>query len=182
MTATIAFCSSIHTAAISSIADDLNCSQTVSTLGVSTFLLGFGSGPLIFAPLSEIYGRNPIYRITLLLFVLFNLGCALSPNIEALLIFRFLCGFFGSPTGMVLIPLQSFTHSHKHNVTGILTKTQSDQFWRLFDRLVAAYPSICTASSLHGCELPRTRLGSYCRWFSHRTCLMEMVSLGAISY
>ncbi|KAK8021495.1 MFS multidrug transporter [Apiospora arundinis] len=98
MTATIAFCSSIHTAAISSIAEDLNCSRTVATLGVSTFLLGFASGPLIFAPLSEVYGRNPVYRTTLALFVLFNLGCALSPNIAALLVFRFLCGFFGSPT------------------------------------------------------------------------------------
>ncbi|UNI18424.1 hypothetical protein JDV02_004694 [Purpureocillium takamizusanense] len=98
MTAIVAFCSSIHTAAITAIANDLNCSITVSTLGVSTFLLGFASGPLIYAPLSEVYGRNPIYRITFLLFVLFNLGCALSPNIAALLVFRFLCGFFGSPT------------------------------------------------------------------------------------
>jgi len=99
MTATIAFCSSIHTAAISNIAEDLGCSRTIATLGVSTFLLGFASGPLIFAPLSEVYGRNPVYRTTLALFVLFNLGCALSPNIAALLVFRFLCGFFGSPTG-----------------------------------------------------------------------------------
>ncbi|KAK8091375.1 uncharacterized protein PG998_015190 [Apiospora kogelbergensis] len=98
MTATIAFCSSIHTAAISSISEDLDCSRTVATLGVSTFLLGFASGPLIFAPLSEVYGRNPVYRTTLFLFVVFNLGCALSPNIAALLVFRFLCGFFGSPT------------------------------------------------------------------------------------
>ncbi|QPG96612.1 hypothetical protein C2857_004732 [Epichloe festucae Fl1] len=105
MTATIAFCSSIHTAAISSIAEHLNCSRTVATLGVSTFLLGFASGPLIFAPLSEVYGRNPVYRTTLALFVLFNLGCALSPNIAALLVFRFLCGFFGSPTGPVIAPI-----------------------------------------------------------------------------
>ncbi|KAF5661102.1 major facilitator superfamily transporter [Fusarium heterosporum] len=98
MTATIAFCSSIHTAAIAAIAQDLECSDTVATLGVTTFLLGFGTGPLIFAPLSEIYGRNPVYRSVLLLFVLFNIGCALSPNIGALLVFRFLCGFFGSPT------------------------------------------------------------------------------------
>lgn len=99
MTATVAFCSSIHTAAIPAVAKDLHCSIIISTLGVSTFLLGFAVGPLIYAPLSEIYGRNPIYRITFLLFVLFNLGCALSPNIAALLVFRFFCGFFGSPTG-----------------------------------------------------------------------------------
>lgn len=43
-------------------------------------------------------GRNTVYRTTLLLFVLFQLGCALSPNIAALLVFRFFSGFFGSPT------------------------------------------------------------------------------------
>lgn len=53
MTATIAFCSSIYTAAITSIADEYSCSTTVAILGVTTFLLGFALGPLIFAPLSE---------------------------------------------------------------------------------------------------------------------------------
>ncbi|KAK7989773.1 cellular nucleic acid-binding protein [Apiospora arundinis] len=127
MTATIAFCSSIHTAAISSIAKDLNCSRTVATLGVSTFLLGFASGPLIFAPLSEVYGRNPVYRTTLALFVLFNLGCALSHNIAALLVFRFLCGFFGSPT---------------------VTNSGG-----LVDRLMATKPSLCPSCTIHCCEL-----------------------------
>lgn len=43
-------------------------------------------------------GRNPVYRVTLLIFLLFQVGCALAPNIEALLLFRFFSGFFGSPT------------------------------------------------------------------------------------
>ena len=55
MTATVAFCSSIYTAAIDVIADHYKCSRIVSTLGVTTFLLGFATGPLLFAPLSEIW-------------------------------------------------------------------------------------------------------------------------------
>lgn len=54
MTALIALCSSIYTAATLSIAKEFNVSREVSTLGVTTFLLGFGTGPLLFAPLSEI--------------------------------------------------------------------------------------------------------------------------------
>lgn len=99
MTATITFCSSIHTAAISGVARSFECSHTVATLGVTTFLLGFATGPLLFAPLSEVWGRCLVFRITLFLFFCFNLGCALAPNIAALLVLRFLCGFFGSPTG-----------------------------------------------------------------------------------
>lgn len=55
MTATVAFCSSIYTAAIDNIKNDFNCSDTIGTLGVTTFLLGFGSGSLVFAPLSELW-------------------------------------------------------------------------------------------------------------------------------
>lgn len=99
MTANITFCSSIHTAAIPGVARTFQCSPTIATLGVTTFLIGFASGPMLFAPLSEALGRNPVFRITMFLFFCFNIGCALSPNLPSLLILRFLCGFFGSPVG-----------------------------------------------------------------------------------
>lgn len=38
-----------------------------STLGsfvVSIYVIGFAAGPMIFAPLSELYGRIPIYHVT----------------------------------------------------------------------------------------------------------------------
>lgn len=99
MTATITFSSSIHASAIGGVSKEFGCSRTVATLGVTTFLLGFATGPLLFAPLSEVWGRSLVFRITLGLFFCFNLGCALAPNVVALLVLRFLCGFFGSPTG-----------------------------------------------------------------------------------
>lgn len=99
MTAIITFCSSIHAAAIGGVAKSFGCSRTVATLGVTTFLVGFATGPMLFAPLSEVWGRSLVFRITLFLFFCFNLGCALAPSIEALLVLRFLCGFFGSPVG-----------------------------------------------------------------------------------
>ncbi|KAL4919797.1 putative MFS transporter [Aspergillus aurantiobrunneus] len=97
MTAMIAFCSSIYTAAIPSITEEYGCSSIVATLGITTFLLGFGSGPLLFAPLSEIWGRNKIFRVVLGLFVLVQIGCALAPNVASMIVFRCLAGFFGSP-------------------------------------------------------------------------------------
>lgn len=39
-----------------------------------------------------------MYRITLFIFLISQVGCALAPNITTLLIFRFFSGFFGSPT------------------------------------------------------------------------------------
>lgn len=42
-------------------------SQVAATLGLTTFVAGYGLGPLIWSPLSEIpqFGRNPIYISTL---------------------------------------------------------------------------------------------------------------------
>lgn len=171
MTAIVAFCSSIHTAAITAVANDLDCSTTVSTLGVSTFLIGFASGPLLFAPLSEMYGRNPIYRITFLLFAVFNLGCALSPNIASLLVFRFLCGFFGSPTGESTGPRES----------GIRSKgIDSHQLGRIDIRSLAAESSLCASGHVYSRQLHRASHEPHCRRLSHRVYVVEMVNAHAL--
>ena len=97
MTANITFFSSIHAAAIPGVTGTFACSTTVARSGVTTFLVGFASGPMLFAPLSEALGRETVFRTTMFLFFCFNIGCALSPNLAALLTLRFFSGFFGSP-------------------------------------------------------------------------------------
>ena len=37
--------------------EELHMSEDVAILGVSLYVLGFGLGPLLFAPLGELYGR-----------------------------------------------------------------------------------------------------------------------------
>lgn len=73
-------------------------STTFATFVVSIFVLGFACGPLLLAPLSELYGRVLIYNITNVLFLAFTIGCALSKNESMLLAFRFLSGFAGVAT------------------------------------------------------------------------------------
>ncbi|KAH7313949.1 major facilitator superfamily domain-containing protein [Stachybotrys elegans] len=63
---------------------------------VSIFVLGSAFGPLVFAPMSEIYGRLIVYHIANVGFVAFMVACALAPSLESLIGFRFLAGFFGS--------------------------------------------------------------------------------------
>jgi DHA1 family multidrug resistance protein-like MFS transporter len=54
---------------------------------------------MIWAPLSEVppIGRSPIYIVTLLIFVCFQLAVIYAKNLEMFLAFRFLTGFIGSP-------------------------------------------------------------------------------------
>lgn len=53
-------------------------------------------GPLVLSPLSEIYGRAPVYHITNLLYVVFAVACAVAPSLSSLIGFRFLIGLAGS--------------------------------------------------------------------------------------
>ncbi|KAG2132064.1 major facilitator superfamily domain-containing protein [Suillus clintonianus] len=69
---------------------------TITALTLSIFLLSFAIGPLFAAPLSEVYGRVWVLHLSNLLFLVCNLGCALSPNTTSLIVFRFLAGFAGS--------------------------------------------------------------------------------------
>lgn len=70
-------------------------SQTI--LPATCFLVGFVLGPLVFAPLSEQYGRRIVLLSTLLLYMIFTMATALAPNWAAFLVFRLLAGTFASP-------------------------------------------------------------------------------------
>ena len=63
---------------------------------VSVYVLGYAFGPLIIAPLSELYGRLPTYHVCNAGFFIFTIGCAVSSNLNMLIGFRFVAGAFGS--------------------------------------------------------------------------------------
>ncbi|KAJ9294825.1 hypothetical protein DTO271G3_6387 [Paecilomyces variotii] len=67
-------------------------SQYQITLPVSVFLIGYIFGPILFAPLSESWGRRPVYLSSFAIYTAFTLGCALAPNWPAFLFFRFMLG------------------------------------------------------------------------------------------
>lgn len=70
--------------------------QTLATFVVSVFLLGYVAGPLVLVPLADIYGRVAVYHATNLGFIIFNVACAVSSNMQMLIGFRFLAGVIGS--------------------------------------------------------------------------------------
>ncbi|KAF2456728.1 membrane transporter [Lineolata rhizophorae] len=73
-----------------------NTNQQLATFVVSVYILGFAFGPLLVAPLSEMYGRMPLYHISNVLFVVFTVACAVSSNMSMLIGFRFLAGCVGA--------------------------------------------------------------------------------------
>ncbi|OCK82622.1 MFS general substrate transporter [Lepidopterella palustris CBS 459.81] len=95
-TLAVSFCSSAFSGGIFQLMFEFNSSQEVATLGLSLFVLGFALGPLLWAPLSELYGRQVVFIATFTAFVAFNAGCAGSQNMATVLICRFFAGSFGS--------------------------------------------------------------------------------------
>ncbi len=79
-------------------AQELNASTTVSLLPYSLYILGIAFGPIIAAPLSEMYGRRPVYLYSVPLFAAFIAGAGASSNITSLVLCRMFAGFFASPS------------------------------------------------------------------------------------
>ncbi|PGG95227.1 hypothetical protein GX51_08302 [Blastomyces parvus] len=92
----VALISSAYTGGARQIGQEFEVSNIVVTLGVSLFVLGFAVGPLIWAPMSELWGRQVIFVGTYCALTAFNGAAAGAKNIQSLLIFRFFAGSFGS--------------------------------------------------------------------------------------
>ena len=88
--------SSMYTLTYSQITTEFHISREVATLGLSLFVVGLGLGPMVLGPLSEFYGRRPIYIISFAFFMIWLIPCAVAKNIETELVSRFIDGFAGS--------------------------------------------------------------------------------------
>ncbi|THW56921.1 synaptic vesicle transporter [Aureobasidium pullulans] len=95
-TLAVAFVSSAYTGGLSEVIVQFQTSQLIVTLGVSLFVLGFAIGPLMWAPMSEIFGRQVLFIGTYAALTAFNAGAAGAQNITTLLLMRFFAGSFGS--------------------------------------------------------------------------------------
>ena len=59
-------------------------------LTLSVFLAGFAVSQLVYGPLSDRFGRRPVILGGLTLYLLASIACALAPDIELLILARFL--------------------------------------------------------------------------------------------
>ncbi|CAN8104551.1 unnamed protein product [Discula destructiva] len=89
--------SSLPSNAIPFIATQWGINSTAEkVLPISTFLTGYVFGPILWAPLSEQFGRRWITMVTFMMFCLWTLACALAPSWPAFLVFRLFVGIFAS--------------------------------------------------------------------------------------
>lgn len=127
-TLAVAFVSSAYTGGLSEVIAQFHTSELIVTLGVSLFVLGFAIGPLMWAPMSEIFGRQVLFIGTYAALTAFNAGAAGAQNITTLLLMRFFAGSFGSSPLTVSIQtffLSLFLCSDDNRMLVVLSQTCS---------------------------------------------------------
>ncbi|KAE8375946.1 major facilitator superfamily domain-containing protein [Aspergillus bertholletiae] len=123
--------SSIFTPGVPLVLEEFhNTNPTVSPFLISAHIIGFATGPLLFSPLSEIYGRCPVMHISNIAFFFSCILCAVSVNVPMLAIARILLGVSGSiPNALTggfvadLVPLEKRASSLALMSAGTLSGT-----------------------------------------------------------
>ena len=88
--------SSMYTLTYSQITQEFHISRVVATLGLSLFVMGLGVGPMVLGPLSEFFGRRPIYVVSFFFFLIWLVPCVVARNVATELVARFIDGLAGS--------------------------------------------------------------------------------------
>lgn len=96
VTMSATWASSSYSSGTRAIARDFNVGVQVANLGTTLFLFGFGTGPLLWAPLSEVYGRRIAVLVPMFVAICFSFGSATAKDLQTLMLTRFFGGFFAS--------------------------------------------------------------------------------------
>lgn len=124
--------SSVWSLASERVMDHFHISEEVSTLGISLFIWGLGSGGMFLSPISEFHGRKIVYNVGLFFVFAFQFVPAFSNNIGSILFSRFASGFFGA----AFVSVASGTFSDLFRKTERFANTKKDHAKELNKALV----------------------------------------------
>ncbi|WP_293776118.1 multidrug effflux MFS transporter [uncultured Oxalicibacterium sp.] len=95
------FAIDMYLPALPSVGQSLQADTGAVQASLMAFFLSLGIGQLFYGPISDMVGRKPPLYFGLLLFAVCSVGCALAPDIQTLIVLRFLQGL-GASAGMVI--------------------------------------------------------------------------------
>ncbi|KAK7738572.1 hypothetical protein SLS53_006092 [Cytospora paraplurivora] len=91
-----AYCAGSFSPPISIMEAEFDASKTALLTGLTTFCMGFALAPMVLAPFSEINGRYPVFAVSGVIFVVFQIVCGFVPDLAGMLVARFIVGVGGS--------------------------------------------------------------------------------------
>lgn len=105
------------------IAADLDIEVQTASYLTSLVIAILGGGPLLWRPLSQRYGRRPIFLISLVCSLAGNIGCAVSPSYATMALCRAITGVFISPAVAIGsgVVVETFFGNERARYMGIWT-------------------------------------------------------------
>ncbi|MFT5505767.1 MAG: DHA1 family bicyclomycin/chloramphenicol resistance-like MFS transporter [Gammaproteobacteria bacterium] len=86
----------LYTPSLPYLTDFFSTTPELLKLTISLNLIAYGVAQLIYGPLSDRFGRRPIFLTTIILFAISSVACGLATTIDQLLIARVFQGFFAA--------------------------------------------------------------------------------------
>lgn len=103
LTGSVAMGSSIFSPGLIEVGEEFHIGHVTATLAISLYVLGFATGPVVWAPLSELFGRRIVLVISGFLFICFVFAVATAKDVQTIMICRCLSGVVGAAC-LVVVP------------------------------------------------------------------------------
>lgn len=155
------FASAIYSSAVVEISPRFHISTEVAILGVTLYVLGFASGPTLWAPASELLGRKGPIVVGVFGFSIFTVGAATCKDVQTLMLTRFFAGFFAA-SPIAIVPAV-FADMYNNQTRGVAIA--------IFAMAVFVGPF---ASPFTGGFITMSYLGW--RWTMYISCIMGFLS------
>ncbi|KAL7950383.1 MFS general substrate transporter [Trichoderma barbatum] len=83
-------------AAVPQVAETYHTTGSIINVSNAAYMALMGVSPVIWGPMSQVFGRRPMTRLTTVLFFLLSIATALAPNLASFFVFRALSAFEGT--------------------------------------------------------------------------------------
>lgn len=110
-------------AAFVNISEDLHIAVQTASYLTSLVIAILGIAPLLWRPLSQRFGRRPIFLISLICSLVGNIGCANSPTYATMALCRAITAFFICPAAAIGsgVVAETFFQNERGRYMGIWT-------------------------------------------------------------
>jgi MFS transporter, DHA1 family, multidrug resistance protein len=95
--------SSVYAPAALGVEEEFHIGEVTSILGLSLYVLGFASGPVLWGPLSELVGRKIPLVVTCFLCMVFTFAVATAKDVQTVMLSRFFAGFMAA-ANLTIVP------------------------------------------------------------------------------
>ncbi len=108
----------LYTPSLPYLTDYFSTTPELVKLTISLNLIVFGFAQLIYGPISDRFGRRPVFLGSIILFVAASIACGYARSIDQLLIARIFQGFFAAAEAVMCLAVFKDLFTEKEQVKG----------------------------------------------------------------